>query len=89
MEPWVNTYIIFSVYYFESVVAANTLNKIGPLFIGMVKTTIKRFPMKYFSDIYIVDKVDRSVDFTNGANWIPILLYFLLMSFEHWCFIAY
>ena len=89
MEPWANTdRIVCNNYYFASVGAAETLREIGLLFIGVVKTATKLFPMRYLSKIELVNRGDRPGIITEDADGLPSLLAFTWIDRDRRYFIA-
>ena len=78
VRPWENTNILVcNDFYFASVGAELSLMNIGLRFIGVVKTTTKKFPMKYLSEIKIQSRGERSGLVMNGNEGELSLLAFV------------
>ena len=72
-EPWSNTdKIVSGDSYFTLVGSAEDLRTIGPRFIRVFKTTTKQFPMKYLSEIYLVNIVNRCVFVTKYTDFLRV-----------------
>ena len=64
------------------------MKKIGILFIRVVETSTKRFPMKYLSYIEVFDRGDKYEVVTKDSYGLPNILYFTWMDCECWYFIS-
>ena len=85
VRPWVNTNRLVCGYsYFASVGAALS----GLRFIGVVKTSTKKFPMKHLSEIEMQSRGERSGCVMNGNEGEPSLLAFVWMSRDRRYFIS-
>ena len=51
---------------------------------GVLNSEIKHFPMKYLSDIYLVDRGDNYVVVTKNACVLPSIFDFTCMDRECW-----
>ena len=87
--PWANTdKIVCADSYFASVPAAEYLWKHGILFIGVIKTATRQFPMAYLSNIEFQNRGDMSVLLTRPVNKTkPVLGAFVSMDRNRWYFI--
>ena len=82
MLPWANTdRIIFADSYFVSVPAAEKLWKHGLCFIGVIKTTTRKVPMAYLSNIELHNMGDMSGLLTRPVDRMkPVLGDFVWMD---------
>ena len=88
--PWIHTdRIVCADSYFASVPAAKLLSRHGMRFIGVVKTSTRKYPMRYLASVELNHRGDRKGLVSNGQQvGDPSMLAFVWMDRQRRYFIA-
>ena len=89
VEPWKRSQrVVCADSYFASVFATEYLRSIGFRFIGVVKTTTRRYRMKALAAVELQNRWDRKVLLCLDEENFPKLLVFVWMDRNRRCFIS-
>ena len=89
VEPWVRTdCCVCADSYFVSINAVTVMRTMGLLFIGVVKTATRKFPMSYLSNLELVQCGDYKGLVARGTGGQPTMLLFIWMDWNCRYFIA-
>lgn len=90
VKPWANTSaVVVADSYFASVQAATRLMNIGLLFIGVVKTTAREYPMKWLGRAELTGgKGDRCGLLCRDVDWNHMMLAFTWVDRDRRYFIT-
>jgi Transposase IS4 len=89
VQPWsMSDRCVCADSYFASVGAVEELQRMRMRFIGVVKTSTRRFPMDYLSNLRFYNHGDRHGVVTKDADGNPIMLAFVWVDRERRYFIA-